>query len=162
MEKHLDIMENSNVNSKTAKGYFWPLPFGFPMYDPYNTGPMSQAVLSPAGGIVAPRRNPYYPKPISPMTNPYMQPRMGCPRRSTNPYYTKPINPMLNPYMTQYRMSMGPMAPYVMPRGPMGGLRTMSMSPVGTMPMAPKGPMGGPPPMGPPPMGPPPMGPRPF
>ena len=175
MEKHLlDIKEGSNMQSKTSKGYFWPYPFSFPVYDPYNTGPMSEPILSPAGGIIAPRRNPYYPKPI---------------------------NPFLNPYTHQFRRTMGP---YMMPlRGPMGGLRPYGPNraffppsrfkpgwpglnspppymgpgtygrppgppPMGTPPMGmpPMGmpPMGTPPmsPMGMPPMGMPPMGPKPF
>ena len=143
MEKHLDIKENANVVSKTGKPYFWPYPFSFPMYDPYNTGPMSEPILSPAGGIIAPRRNPYYPKPT---------------------------NPFLNPYTTQFRRAMGPYM-YPIMRGPMGPPpmgrpRPMGM-PMGPRPMGPP-PMGPPPmgmPMGPPPMCPPmgmPMGPRPF
>ena len=81
--EHLDIKEGQiNSSNKTAKNYFWPFPFSFPMNDPFNTGPISEPILSPAGGIVAPRRNPYV---------------------------TRPMNPMLSPYQTQFRQATGPM-----------------------------------------------------
>jgi len=207
MEKHLDIMENSNVNSKTAKNFFVPTPFAPQMYDPYNTGPVTQIQVSPAGGVIYPRRNPYFVKPMNRMTNPYSQNRRFCPYKMSrrpfvprmsspilspaggiiaprsNTYYTKPIfnpyhqcgpgcygpsnnpfsptpvNTLLNPYMTQYRDSMGSLAPYVM-RNEFGDLRPKSMGDSAVMPMGP--PPMGPPPMGPPPMGPPPMGPPPM
>lgn len=135
-----DIKNNNPIIQRNGKNYFWPIPFGFPMYDPYNTGPMSEPVLAPVGPPVMPRRNPYYPKPT---------------------------NPFLNPYTTQIRSAMAQSCPYH--RGPMGGLRGPlgPMNPPPHGPMGgppPRGPMGPPPmgPMGPPPMGMPPMGPRPF
>lgn len=144
--KHLDIKEGEyNQTSKTAKNYFWPVPFSFQMYDPFFTGPMSQPVLSPAGGIIAPRRNPYM---------------------------VRPTNPFINPYVTQMRQSMGPMYMSLPPAS--GGLPAPRRPrPMGPMGMPPRGPMMMPPPpgcqppmgmspMGPPPMGMPPMGPPPI
>ena len=183
--KHLDIKEGEYYQQKSEKNYFWPVPFSFPMYDPFFTGPMSQPV--PAGGIVLPRRNPYVVRPTNPTTNPYnaqMRYTM-CPYHHRNPYMARPTNPFTNPYITQMRQSMGPMYMTLPPAS--GGLprpprRPRPMNPYGpraTNPYAPiyKGPMpmppapgggmgppggggvGGIPPM--PPMGPP-MGPRPF
>ena len=136
-----NLKQNNNpIVQRNGKNYFWPIGFGFPMYDPYNTGPMSEPVLSPVGPPVMPRRNPYYPKPT---------------------------NPFLNPYTTQMRSTMAQACP-CHHRGPMGGLRgpigPMGPPPRGPMGPPPMGPMGPPPmgPMGPPPMGMPPMGPRPF
>ena len=143
MEKHLDIKEGQISNSKTAKNYFWPFPFSFPMYDPYNTGPMSSPILSPAGGWVMPRRNPYYPKPTNPMLNPY------------NAQYRQNTWPVVQPLM---------MSPYGVPgRSPMGPFGPPTRRPSDGYPggMRPRGPMGPPPrgPMGPHPRGP--MGPIP-
>lgn len=108
--------------SKNLKFYYMPVPFGLPMYDPYNTGPMSEPILSPVGPPIAPRRNPYYPKP----TNPFI-----------NPYSTQMRTAMHSPYMPSYGMCGMGCPP---PRG--------GMPPIGPPPM---GPMGGPPigPMGP-------------
>ena len=136
LEKYVIILHTRAINNpivqRNGKNYFWPIGFGFPMYDPYNTGPMSEPVLSPVGPPVMPRRNPYYPKPT---------------------------NPFLNPYTTQMRSTMAQACP-CHHRGPMGGLRG-PIGPMGPPPRGPMGPppMG---PMGPPPMGMPPMGPRPF
>jgi hypothetical protein len=127
-------MENNikqNIQ-KNIRFYYMPIPFGFPMYDPYNTGPMSEPILSSVGPPIAPRRNPYYPKPTNPFLNPYTnQMRMA----------------MRTPYMPMGAPPMGaPMGcpPPCGPRGAMGG-------PPPPPPMgAPMGmPMGAPPPMRP-------------
>ena len=161
--KHLDIKENEYINSKSAKNYFWPNPFGFPMYEPYNTGPMSAPVLSPVGPPIMPRRNPYYPKPTNPFLNPYnaqyrqmmwpvaqVMPRnMGpcphhgtfCPTPRSSGIYGPPRGPMgplgpINPMSPEPRRPRGPM-------GPLGPINPMSGPPRG--PMGPFGPVGMPP-----------------
>ena len=153
--KHLDIKEGE-YRSKTAKSYYWPMPFGFQMYDPYNTGPISEPMLSPVGPPVAPRRNPYIPKPTNPMTNPYisqmrhnMWPMMPPPRSSGGmppprrgsmgipPLGAPPRRGPMNPY-SPYRPSGPPMPP-----GGYMGPPPMNPAPLGAPPM-------GPPPMGPP------------
>ncbi len=171
---HLDIKENEYVKSKSAKNYFWPNPFGFPMYEPYNTGPMSGPVLSPVGPPIMPRRNPYYPKPINPFLNPYniqyrqlmwpvaqVLPRNNgscphhgtfCPTPRSGGMYGPPRGPMgpLGP--------INPMRPPIGPRGPMGPLGPLNPMGPPRGQRNPMGPMGGHPPMGPPPMGPSPFG----
>lgn len=175
MEKHLDIKEGQSSQSKTAKNYFWPFPFSFPMRDPYYTGPMSEPMLSPAGGMVMPRRNPYYPRPTNPFLNPYSAqyrhtiwpmsqalPSGPCPHHGT--FCPNPISGGIGRPMGP--RPMGPMGrPPRGPMGPLGPIGPMGRPPRGPMgPLGPIGPMGPPPmgPMGGPPMGPPPMGPRPF
>ena len=72
MDKYSSYKQNeSGLISKSGRNYFWSIPFGFPMSDPYNTGPMSEPVLSPAGQIIMPRRNPYYTRPTDQFLNPY-------------------------------------------------------------------------------------------
>lgn len=120
MENSTDIKKEQI--SKNIKFYYMPVPFGFPMYDPYNTGPMSEPILSPVGPPIAPRRNPYYPKPT---------------------------NPFLNPYSTQMRTAM---RSAYLPPAPSYGMGSMSgcPHPGGMSPMGPPpGGMMGPPPMGP-------------
>ena len=166
--KHLDIKEDQYYQQKSAKNYFWPVAFGFPMTDPFFTGPISQPVLSPAGGIVAPRRNPYVIRPTNPITSPYAsQMRPRC-YHQNNPYRVRPSNPFTNPYITQMRQTMGPMYMTLPPASggfPRPPRRPRPMNPYGpraTNPYAPiyRGPMMMPPaPSGVPPMGVPPMGP---
>ena len=150
------------------------------MTDPFNTGPISEPILSPAGGIVAPRRNPYVARPMNPMLSPYQTQfrqatgpmvypqignlymnQVGRANMSSSPWSTGPRHrrcPVCanSPYYPMRPIGGGMMNPYGPPRPPMG--------PYGRPPMGPYGgpPMGPPPmaPMGPPPMNP--MGPPPL
>lgn len=132
--EHLDIKEGQIEQKPLQKGYFMPFPMSGPIRDPYYTGPMSEPVISPAGGIIMPRRNPYY---------------------------VKPMNPMLNPYNAQYKSAMWPTVQRIPRTGgtcPHHGIFCPTPTSMNRPPMGPMGtPPMGPPPMGP--MGPPPMGP---
>ena len=118
------------------------------MYDPYNTGPISQPILSPAGGIVMPRRNPYWPRRTNPMLNPY-----NAQYRINSWPVTQPM--MRSPFGMPGRVPMGPFGRPA--RGPLNGPpgSPRAVPPAGGFNRVPMGPppggFGAPPP-GPPPM----------
>ena len=125
--ENLNINKNSEISllSKNGKNYFLPIPFGFPMYDPYNTGPMSEPILSPVGQPIMARRNPYYPRPVNQFLNPYSTQMRSAMRISGA---MPPKGPMPAP---------GPCKGPGGPMGPMGG-SPMPPAPGGGMPIGPR------------------------
>lgn len=104
MENNIDIKPKQTI-ATNIKYYYMPVPFGFPMNDPYNTGPMSEPIYSPVGPPIAPRRNPYYPKPTNPFTNPYTtQLRNGMRSTYLGPATGMPLGPCPPPVMNPYRV----------------------------------------------------------